>query len=752
MIPSSTCPSRQADHPGKLIIPAQPESAVTKPPQLHHAVGRDRPGPRTSSSRFCCCRRARAAYHYQWRSVRWIGTTQPEAILSTSRSGHFSMHIPADDAKLAARRAEARARTMISFTASEPEHAASGYRPDVDGLRAVAVLAVVGFHAFPNLVPGGYVGVDVFFVISGFLITRILIREQSSGLPSLLVFYSRRARRILPALVAMVLAMSVVGLVILTPVDFERFGQSAAYLAAIVSNQYFRLEADYFGPTAQEQLLLHTWSLSIEEQFYLLWPAATLTLFHPRAARFAPVAIAAMLLVSLAQSQFLLMQHNANGAFYQFNSRAWELLLGALVAAWPLRLTLSAIWRARLADLGLASIVLSIVSLKGSTPFPGLVALLPCVGTALVLFGGGNGAAVRLLAWRPAVAVGLISYSLYLWHWPLLVMPELVVSRELTALETSLTLAVTFGIAWASWRWVELPFRRSGARPWRTLAVGGAALLAVGGIGVGLAVTDGLPARARPEVLRAQSASTSVQPLMDICHVRTGSSLPTVEDCSIGRPPARVIVWGDSHASHLVPLVAAEAEKQGLGLLEITKSACPPLPVVRAAEGCDDFNRRMLALLVEQRPRTVILAGRWTQYFRWGGRDAGAFAQGIEGGLGEVRRALGPDVRLILWGPSPEFDGKPSLCWARRAHVGLDPSRCQMTLPVDSSAKAAVETALATAAARVHGVVLIRPHSALCSHEGCPATTAEGDFIYRDADHLTVPGAESLTVLLTGQL
>lgn len=633
---------------------------------------------------------------------------------------------------------------MTSIPASEG--AGSAYRPDIDGLRALAVLVVVAHHAWPSLAPGGFFGVDVFFVISGFLITGILKRDRARGPGDLLCFYARRVRRILPALVAMVAAVIATGLIILTPNDLALAGRSLESVGALASNRFFLSLTGYFSPEAVHQPLLHTWSLSIEEQFYLIWPLLLVVLLHPRLARFAPSIIAGLALVSFAETVRLSALGGLNEAFYYLRSRLWELLLGAFLAVVPMS-RLPEAWRGPCAGVGVVAILFAASPAGGAAAWPGVMALFACAGAALVIAGQGQGPAGRLLASPAAVGVGLISYSLYLWHWPLLSLPQLVLSRPLSAGEASLAVALAFAVAWASWRWIERPFRSSGrARPAVTVGVGVVVLASLWVGGALLARSDGLPSRARPGVMAAQAAGVPVPEAS--CHNGAGAAVPPAGPCTTGPRSSLVIVWGDSHAAHLMPTVRVAAS--GNRVRQITKSSCPPVALPGSDPACAAFNREVLAEIGAQGPRTVVLSGRWTEYVRLDGGDTGRFEQRMRAGLAALRRALGPDVRIVIWGPTPEFAFEPPLCWARAVQAALDPERCLRAVPRDPGLVDGVERALLAAAG--DGVEVVLPYRSMCAGGLCETRSSDGRFRFRDDDHLTPAGARGLAGLLRGRL
>ncbi len=369
-------------------------------------------------------------------------------------------------------------------------------RNDIDGLRAVAVLGVVLNHAGLSALPGGFVGVDIFFVISGFLISRIITDGVADGSFTLAHFWERRARRILPALIAVVAVSLVAGYLLLLPDDFENLAQSAVATMLFGNNVLLTLTSGYWDLASAFKPLLHTWSLGVEEQFYIAYPLAALLVLRWRPRWFGAMLVAGVA-VSFALSVGLSARY-PDASFYLIHTRAWELLLGALVANRTTQMQLPERVAQVLAVTGLALIVAAMLLIDETAPYPGWRALLPCLGTALILlYGPAGGPAPRLLGWSPLVLVGLASYSIYLWHQPLFAFAR---AASLTPpgpwLMTALTLA-TLVVGYASWRWIEQPFRdarRWTLRPFAAAAGIATALIVAAGLTVHLA--SGLPHRA----------------------------------------------------------------------------------------------------------------------------------------------------------------------------------------------------------------------------------------------------------------
>ena len=431
-----------------------------------------------------------------------------------------------------------------------------GHRPDIDGLRALAILPVVLYHAGLPGFGGGFVGVDIFFVISGFLITRLIHTELDAGRFSLANFYARRLRRIAPALLAMLIGSTVAAYCILLPPFYVEFSQAllATLLFGANFHQILSL-GNYFAPEADTQPLLHMWSLAVEEQFYLLFPPLLLWLSRrcPQQLR-AVVAGGALVSLAMCVSWTQLAPGNA---FYAPYTRAWELLLGALLALGAAPRALPRALAEALAATGLLCIAISVTAFSDATPFPGWAALLPCAGAALCIHA--NSAAPtragRLLSGRAIVYIGLISYSLYLWHWPLLVLGEYLLLRDYAPWETALVLALSLLAAMLSYHFIEQPCRRrSGGIPLHVLLptclaiVIALALVAAHGI-----ATQGAPERA---FTYTQRMYTDIQrgAFDDQCTTWDGGNpSQSARLCLMGthgsfQAPPGFLLWGDSHA------------------------------------------------------------------------------------------------------------------------------------------------------------------------------------------------------------
>lgn len=601
------------------------------------------------------------------------------------------------------------------------------YRGEIDGLRAIAVGPVILFHAGFSAFSGGFVGVDVFFVISGYLITTIITDEIAKGSFSIARFYERRARRILPALFVVLMACIPFAWWLMDPFEMKEFGQSILGTASFSSNIYFLMKTGYFDTASEVKPLLHTWSLAVEEQFYILFPLLLMVLwrFGQRAVVWA---IGAVALVSLALAEHLV--HPAPSAtFFLLHSRAWELCIGALVA-FHLRkadrpeLPMSLAQAAGL--LGLGMILGPVWLYDAETPFPGMTALPPVLGTALVLLAAQKGTiAHRLLNARVFVGLGLISYSAYLWHQPIFAFVRV---YTLEALSPPLALggiALSLALAAATKRFVEDPFRHRLLKNRRALvlALSAAVSVAFAGFGVFVHLRNGLPERSSLGLMLAQNYGLS-----SAC---SGAALD--EPLCQSGTKATTLLWGDSLAMHLARAVAVAKG----GVVQATLSGCPPIlgytgAARKAAISCEDFNTRLMqALAAKHMPqvRRVILASTFAALRKPDGQEQ--FAQ-------TIAQLQGLGYEVVLVSPTPTH-GRILKCIKLQARAGQPFGACDY--PRDAMENADIFDILHALADRMR-VPLIDLRDMLCDKDICHVASGQTVY-YRDNIHLA-NGADSL--------
>lgn len=511
------------------------------------------------------------------------------------------------------------------------------YRPEIDGLRAIAVVSVIAYHLGLPGMGSGYAGVDVFFVISGFLIGGIVIRERAEGSFTYRRFYARRVRRILPALCAMMLVLLPFAWVLDTPHQLRYLGGGVIAALAFVSNIWFYTRIDYFNPDAELDPLLHTWSLGVEEQFYLVFPplVGLLAFLHRRAL------LPGLVLILAASLGLALMTSESRPtlAFYMLHTRMWELMAGVLAAMAHARWSgLAGPLRSGLAVVGLGLVLFGVTALPEPSGWPGATTLVPVLGSVLVVLFASGGPAFAVLASAPFRAVGLISYSAYLIHHPMITMVKLAgypidgMALKLALLAASLGLAVPF------WAFVEQPFRRKGALPRARRWILGATVLVLVGVAIGGHVTKGYPARLPPAAQDMLAFSESRSPTHEKCTLGRTEALALDPDTACRHNPDApgpdVVIWGDSHVSVLAYQLARAMPE--VPLREFTLGGCPPIPgmmnilqqtnaPVRMSEACAWYNKTLRDyILARDDIRLVVLYAYWTNYTERRDFDTGA--------------------------------------------------------------------------------------------------------------------------------
>lgn len=602
------------------------------------------------------------------------------------------------------------------------------YRPHIDGLRTVAIVPVVLFHMDIALFGGGFTGVDVFFVISGFLITSLIVEEIDTDRFSIWNFYKRRALRILPAFLAMIVAVLAASWFLLFPDETRGLGRSAIAAALFVANIHFWRSSDYFAPDVETEPLLHTWTLSVEEQYYIFLPLFLMAVAAFLRRRY----LAAILAVSAASFALSLwaVPRDQTAAFYLLPTRAWEFGLGSLAAVARLP-ALPAAVRSGGALAGAGLILWGVFALDKGSDFPGANALFPALGAMLLIVLGEGTAPGRLLASRPFVAIGKISYSLYLWHWPLIVFWKIAGTPVLGPADIVGLTALSLAAATLSYHLVEQPFRGPAmrARPARGVLAAAAGSMAVT-VALGLGMVLAAPHWGRiPADLRAIAdyadyrTDMEVHPCTIHARVAGGAAAFDAGRCLApgnGRPT--LLLMGDSHAEHLMP--AVEAVFTGHDVQSAGATGCLPTIDVRGSWYCPSLMRRVLDEHVPQGGvDVVVLSARW---------EAGDIAR-----LRETAEYLRGHVsEVVILGPTPEFHGSFPLLLARAMRRGND----TVERFLDEEIRALDRQ---MAAADWGGARYVSLHALLCP-EGCRRFTAEGVPYYADYGHYTRAAAREI--------
>ncbi|TCK16734.1 peptidoglycan/LPS O-acetylase OafA/YrhL [Ancylobacter aquaticus] len=638
----------------------------------------------------------------------------------------------------------------------------SSYRPDIDGLRALAVIPVILFHAGADWLPGGFVGVDIFFVISGYLITSIIFREMQAGEFSVLRFYERRVRRIMPALLVMLLVT--VGAFQVISLPDQARGAAESGLAALLSlsNVYFWLKTGYFAPAAEFMPLLHTWSLAVEEQFYLLFPVFLIVVHRLHL----PIKYILALGTIVAFCIGLWLSYNKfSVAYFLLPGRAWELTLGGTIAVAGLPVIHNRHVREVLPAIGVGLILFSLFYIRSDSVFPGWVALMPCGGAALIILAGGHSwVAQRVLGSGTLVFIGLLSYSAYLWHWPLLAAVRIHLGINLSAAAATIVVILTFAVAFLSWRYVEMPFRNRRVTPNRRalglVGAGSAAFVALALVSI---AADGFPSRLNERGREALAGKGDIDPLDSICPEGGFHA-----ECRFGNPDAPVsyAVIGDSHAS---AIRAAVETSDIMGDTAGTLLWDPGCPLLDGAERlgsepewtatCNGFKARVWEFLRDNKNlTTVVLAGRWAGLWTGVSNEVGGALRArltdgetVSASPEETKRVFARSLtrtlerlsklglKTIIIGQVPEqgFDVPRAAALARLFALN-DPGGVARQEVEERAGE--VDTVLAELSAGRNGVKLLSIWPVFCGPKSC-GIERDGKPLYVDDDHLSHWGA-----------
>lgn len=632
---------------------------------------------------------------------------------------------------------------------SKPMNPGPTYRPDIDGLRAVAVLSVILYHLNESIIPGGFVGVDIFFVISGYLITFQVLRDLESNRFSLLEFYRRRIKRIVPALLPVIFISIIVSQIIFLPQDAEKVAESGLWSLLSLANVYFWIFEDtsYFAAASHEKPLLHLWSLGVEEQFYIIWPVVLLFLSSFMKSRLFLYALGFTAILSFAAGDILFSDH-PSFVYYMLPTRAGELLLGGILAYYllnnqqqkPCQKTIYC-----LSGLGIGLIIISLITLSENDTFPGFRAIPPTLGATLIIFSGhyGTSPALSLLSAPVMVSIGLISYSAYLWHWPIIAFYRYGFTH-IGFISGSAIFIITMLIAYISFRFVETPLRHSNKSFFKVLLsyflipTCATAVLAVVAMKL-----DGYGLRALSEEYQVnlEALRDENRPAYHydyVCQTLLVKKDDTNNlDCVVNNHEELdldTILWGDSNAAHYIGVIGAFARDQGFSFRNLQIGSCPPVHSdlssfvdARRLEDC----RQSLPVIFEtlDQYKNIIVSASWTSY-------QSKSPDFIESFFQTAKMIASKEKNLVIIGKAPIIHSFDRLC--REKSISYPFLNCD-TSPVTLDEKVAeINKKLEDFALQNKNISYFDINEHLCPHGVCDVRDPRGNLIYFDAHHLAM--------------
>ncbi|MCC0053547.1 MAG: acyltransferase [Rhodobiaceae bacterium] len=626
---------------------------------------------------------------------------------------------------------------------------AMDYRSDIDGLRAVAVVPVILFHAGYETFSGGFVGVDVFFVISGYLMANIFVTELSAGKFSLVRFYERRVRRIIPALVFVVTCTMPLAWILLLPNDFSAYAESIIHTFLFANNIYLYDHVGYFDRSIDLLPLMHTWSLSVEEQYYIFAPVVSM-LVWPLGLRIFTAGATLALLVSLAACLFF-AEANPRLGFYMPFTRVWELQVGALCAIWHFRFPRRG--NSYLGFAGLALIICSVIGFDATTPFPSLFTVVPVAGAAAIILFSDKGMCIhRVLSLKPLTVIGIISYSAYLWHQPLFAFARVASIEGPSHVSMSAIAALSLILAYGTWRYVEQPFRKASGSivrtPGRLFSAAAMAVAALVAFAVVVTWSDGF--RNRPIARNSQDVETRMAPyagLGEFCNGNNIGEADFLARCATGKD-VRIALWGDSYAMQMAQVFI---ESDGFDFVQLTKPACAPLEGIAFqsreiiwGRECISHNERTLEFIAgEDSVDVVVIVSPFT-----GLRLSVLLADGTRLAPGDhtelgvnafaaaVQRIRAAGKRVVFISPVPSNGKDIGKCVVGAMIYKLAEDFCDFHRSGDATGGGR-----AAFMRQVEGFVPILSLDAMICPDDVCDTYRDGVLMYRDEGHLTKEGS-----------
>jgi peptidoglycan/LPS O-acetylase OafA/YrhL len=654
------------------------------------------------------------------------------------------------------------------------------YRPDIDGLRALAVLTVIAFHFDSRWISGGFIGVDVFFVISGYIITTAIYPEILSGRFSFAEFYAKRIKRILPLFYLVVAVCLVITYLLYTPSDFMDFADSLRYSSSFISNIYFERLSGYFAPTSETMPLLHTWSLSIEEQFYFIWPILLILCTKFLSKKVFVTGLVSLLIVLSCYSEYLAL-NNTSEAYYFIQSRGFELLLGALLAVVlflkrETSISFTALTYQLCGILGLSLLLVLFFYIDKNSVFPGFNAALVAIASSLIILSGEHrkGLVYTILSNSVFVFVGKLSYSLYLWHWPVLAIYRYY-NVDFNIQSTLICIVTTIILSILSWRFFETPLRHKVMKKrWIYLLYFVIPVILSITVAKVIVKNDGYGERFSDEALRLYNISKYSYDDEKLNLPQTNAYKP-FEPYLIGnatlstKSEIKTFVWGDSHAGHFRSFVSDLGEKYHFSSLFGGLGGCPPLlgaDLIKNGKpetSCTERNNELAKLIIDSDATVVFLAGRWAMYTETtraegerGSRvylgDETDYSENRENSRRAFNESLERTIKLlidngkipVLFNQVPSYSFNPSNCWIKKeSYPWLSDVSCNLEQIKMDNRLAYANKVISTLAVKYPSLIVITPTDLLCDGRICKSKL-DGIPLYRDNDHLNSEGARSL--------